>query len=60
MSKKLSKEASEGFLKATRTVVCPGCSKVRSVENLYQMRPRIKCLSCYEKSQAFKRARGDA
>lgn len=58
MSSILSKEASEGFLKATRTVICPGCSKIRNVENLYQMRPRIKCLLCHEKSEAFKRARG--
>jgi ribosomal protein S27E len=54
---KLSEEASEGFLKATRTIICPGCSKIRSRENIHTFKPRIKCKHCHEKSEAFKRAR---
>jgi ribosomal protein S27E len=46
---KLSKEVSEGFLKAATTVICPYCSKIRNKDNLYQIKPRIKCISCHEK-----------
>jgi hypothetical protein len=51
---KLSKEVSEGFLRATTTVICPYCSKIRNKDNLYQTKPRIKCISCHEKKLGFK------
>ena len=51
---KLSKEASEGFLKATGTVICPYCSRIRNRNNLHQVKPRIKCKPCHEKKLGFK------
>lgn len=51
---KLSKEASDGFLKATGTVICPYCSQIRNINNLHQVKPRIKCKPCYEKKMGFK------
>lgn len=53
---KLSKQVSDGFLKAATTVICPYCSKIRNRDNLYQVRPRIKCMSCHEK-RGFKDGR---
>jgi hypothetical protein len=51
---KLSKECSEGFLKAATTVICPYCSMVRNRNNLYQTKPRIKCNPCHQKKMGFK------
>lgn len=51
---KTSKAASEGFLKATGTVICPYCSMIRNRNNLHQVKPRIKCKPCYEKKMGFK------
>lgn len=53
----VSRAIKDGYLKATRTVICQSCSKIRSTENIYQIKPRIKCLHCHEKSEAFKKAR---
>lgn len=51
---KLSKEVSSGYLKAARTVICQYCSKIRSTENLYQTKPRIKCNDCHNKAGGYK------
>jgi len=45
---KISKAAKEGYYNATRTVICQYCSKIRSTENLHQIKPRIKCKDCHE------------
>lgn len=45
----ISRTAKVGYYKATRNVICQYCSKIRSVENIHQIRPRIKCKSCHEK-----------
>ena len=45
---KLGDAISEGYLKATRTVICPYCWQTRSVENLHQTKPRVKCKPCFE------------
>lgn len=44
----LIKDINEGYLRATRTVVCPYCWTLRSVENLHQVKPRVKCKPCHE------------
>jgi ribosomal protein S27E len=54
---KISRATSEGFLKASTTLICPGCSKIRNRENIHMFKPRIKCKQCHEKSEAFKKAR---
>ncbi len=54
MSKKLSREVQSAYIKNVRTVFCVYCSRERSTENLYQTKPRIKCMSCHEKRAGFK------
>ncbi len=51
---KLSKEVASNYIKAARTVICQYCSKIRSTENLYQTKPRIKCNECNEKRGGYK------
>lgn len=47
---KISQAAKEGYLKAATTLICQYCSKIRSTHNLYQIRPRVKCMDCHSKS----------
>lgn len=50
----LSRAVKSGYLKAARTVICQYCSKVRSTQNLYQTKPRIKCMDCFNKAGGYK------
>lgn len=53
---KESRQASDGYWGATRTVICPYCNKIRNVENIVQRKPRIKCAVCTTRSAGFKPA----
>lgn len=48
-STKLGEEVRSGYIKATRTLTCPYCWEVRSVDNIHQTSPRVKCKPCFER-----------
>lgn len=51
-----SRQAAAGYWGAARTVICPYCNTIRSVENIVQRTPRIKCKVCASKAAGFKSA----
>ena len=54
-STKLGEEIRAGYLKVTRTLTCPYCWEVRSIDNIHQTSPRVKCKPCYQKRRRPKR-----
>lgn len=54
-STKLGEEVRAGYIKVTRTVVCPYCWEIRSIDNIHQTSPRVKCKPCWQKRKRPKR-----
>ena len=51
----ISRAAKDGYHKAAKTMLCQSCSKIRSIENIQQFTPRIKCKECVERSAEVRR-----
>ena len=44
---RLIDEMHAGYMRVTRTVICPYCWTLRSIDNLHQVKPRVKCKPCF-------------
>lgn len=53
-----SRAAKEGYYKAATTLICQSCSKIRRIENIVQIKPRIKCRECVERSAEIRKRLG--